>query len=282
MVRVRTLTRRAILASLPLVTLVTVPCASPPARAQRPAAPADSRCAPAASAPTATVQAGRPYLAIAYQALARDRARYAGLGPQRQSPALSLVAERHSDYMASIGSWSDGDPSGDVLSRVRAMGIEATYAGQNVVTANGATAAAAIEQGESFFAREANGGGPHWDNIANPNHHYVGIGIALLGSPGSYTIYLTQVFSDGGGCAAAAPDTFTPASSVTSTVRIGATVHPTVDTLQLRSAPHGMVIGTLSAHDRMHVVDLKQGWAQVKVLATNMYGWVFASFLAAG
>jgi hypothetical protein len=220
------------------------------------------------------------YAAFAYQALEQDRARYAGLGPQRRSTILSTIAERHSAYMASIGSWADGDPTGGILARVRAAGLNATYAGQNVVTANGASVNEAITHGEAFFSAEARGGGPHWDNITNPNHYYAGVGIAVLGASGSYTIYLTQVFSDAGGCdAAAAPPTFAAAAATTTVLRVGAIAHPSVDALQLRTQPHGKVIGTLHAQDRLKVIDLQQGWAQVEVLATSTYGWAFASFL---
>jgi hypothetical protein len=232
-----------------------------------------------APAPSASVQAGRPFVGYAFQALARDRARYAGLGPLRRSTVLSMIAERHSSYMASFGSWSDGDPDGSILSRVRAAGLSAIYAGQNVVTASGATVPAAITQGEAFFAQEAAGGGPHWDNITNPNHFYVGLGLALLGSSGSYSIYLTQVFSDAGGCATASAADLAPAAETTSQLRIGSIVHPSVDALQLRTEPHGMVIATLHAHDRLKIVDLQQGWAQVKVLSSATFGWVFAGFL---
>lgn len=246
------------------------------------AARADAACGALGSAPTSSVQAGRPFAAIAFAALARDRARYAGMGPQRRSATLTMIAERHSAYMASIGTWSDGDPDGGILARVRAAGLNATYAGQNVVTANGATVPAAIANGEAFFAQEAAGGGPHWDNITNPNHAYVGIGIALLGGPGSYTIYLTQVFSDAGGCdgASATPASdFTPAADTTSRLRIGAVVHPSVDALLLRTEPHGQVISTLHAADQLKVVDLQQGWAQVEVIASGTFGWAFAGFL---
>ena len=146
-----------------------------------------------------SVQAGHPFLSVAFDALARDRQRYAGLAAMRRSLTLSAIAEAHSAYMASIGGWSDGDPNGYILTRVQAAGIDATYAGQNVVTANGDTVAHAVQNGEAFFAREAGTTGPHWDNITNPNHRYVGMGIALLGGPGDYTIYLTQVFADVGG-----------------------------------------------------------------------------------
>lgn len=279
MVRLRALPR-PIVGPLALATLgvLSAPVVTP-LNTYSLAGPAASACAPLAPAPAASVLAGRPYTAFAYQALANDRARFAGLGPQRRSAVLSLIAERHSAYMASIGTWSDGDPAGGILLRVRMAGLDATYAGQNVVTASGASVFDAIAHGEAFFAQEASGGGPHWDNITNPNHHFVGIGIALLGAPGAYTLYLTQVFSDVGGCGAALPDDSAPAAAISTPLRIGDTVHPSVDALQLRTEPRGLVIGTLHAHDRLKIVDLQHGWAQVKVLATGTYGWAFASFL---
>jgi uncharacterized protein YkwD len=236
---------------------------------------------PAIQWPSAgTTQAGHKYVSLAFDALTRDRARFAGLGALRKSLTLSAIAEAHSVYMASIGSWSDGDPSGWILSRVRAAGIEATYAGQNVVTANGPTVAAAVQTGEAFFAREAAGGGPHWDNITNPNHRYVGMGMALLGGPGNYTIYLTQVFSDGGGCGTASPVTFSSASAVSSSPRVGSTAHPSVDALLLHSEPGGsVVIQTLHSRDRVKVITLQGDWAQVEVLSNQLYGWAYSPFL---
>jgi uncharacterized protein YkwD len=262
--------------------------------------PALGRSAPvstAAHCPTSTayispsVTAGRPYLSDAYQALIDDRATLAGLGPQRCSVALSIVAERHTAYMVSIGSWADGDPGGGILGRVRAMGIDATYAGQNVVTAHGATIAQAIQQGDAFFAREASSGGPHWANITNPNHHYMGLGVAVLGNEGDYTIYLTQVFADAdaaagaypssqqGAAPASSPDSTTQASFVTQPLKVSAIAHATTQ-LMLRTAPHGAVIGILHPRDRLQIVDLREGWAQVRVLRDNVYGWAFAGFLA--
>ncbi|MGH2347648.1 MAG: CAP domain-containing protein [Chloroflexota bacterium] len=238
-------------------------------------------CPAVAQSTDPTVAAGRPYLGIAYTALTHDRARFAGLGPLQRSTALSVVAERHSSYMASIGSWSDGDPAGTILDRVQAAGVQATYAGQNVVTSNGDTVDQAIQTGEAFFAREANGGGPHWDNITNPNHHAVGIGISLLGSPGSYTIYLTQVFADNGGCGAPSEVTFSDASSTKSSLHVGLVVRPTVDDLQLRSEPKGLVIGQVTSHDRLKVLELDGSWAQVHVMKSNTFGWVFTAFVAA-
>lgn len=229
-----------------------------------------------------SVVAGRPYLGLAYGALTRDRQQYAGLGPLRRSATLSAIAELHSAYMASIGSWSDGDPAGTILARVQAAGIPAVYAGQNVVTSSGATVSEAIQHGEAFFAREADGGGPHWDNITNPNHHAVGIGISLLGDPGNYTIYLTQVFADGGGCAQAGNPTLVDASQVTPNLHPGLVVRPTVNDLQLRSEPQGLVIGRLTARDKLKVIGVQGNWAQVQVLGSQNFGWVFTQFVSAG
>jgi len=222
---------------------------------------------------------GRPFLWAAYQALDRDRSQLAGLGPLRHSAVLSAIAERHSVYMASIGSWSDGDPEGNILWRVHAAGLTSTYAGQNVVYANGNDIPSAIQTGERFFAAEANGGGPHWDNITNPNHHFVGMGLAVSGGPGNWTVFLTQVFSDQGGCSSAAGDMTTTAAVISSSIHIGAIVHPSVDALQLRTEPHGLVISTLQAQDRLQIMDLQENWAQVKRLSDNTFGWVYAPLL---
>jgi len=228
------------------------------------------------------VVAGRSYLGIAYNALSRDRQQYAGLGPLRRSSTLSAIAELHSAYMASIGSWSDGDPAGTILARVQAAGIPAVYAGQNVVTSSGSTVSEAIAHGEAFFSREADGGGPHWDNITNPNHHAVGIGISLLGDPGNYTIYLTQVFADGGGCAQAGSVTLVDASQVAPNLHPGLVVRPTVNDLQLRSEPQGLVIGRLTSRDKLKVIGVQGSWAQVQVLGSQNFGWVFTQFVSAG
>ncbi len=278
MVRLHGLRRGAISGSM-LLGIVLAPLTSP-ALAAPSFAPAAARCALPPASDTPSVALGHVYLSTAYQALDRDRARYAGLPALRHSATLSIVAEAHSAYMASIGSWSDGDPYGDILSRVHAAGLtDAVYAGQNVVTASGSTVAEAVRNGEAFFAQEAAGGGPHWDNITNPNHHYVGMGLALLGSAGNYTIYLTQVFSDVGGCAVQSGDQFTDAASVSPSLRIGAIVHPLVDALKLRSEPQGTVISTLHGADQLWVLDLQGSWAQVEVLAKELYGWVYAPFL---
>lgn len=267
--------------SLSLVALTLAPIVSTVNRSPAAASSAPGRCS-AAAAPTAGTQMGRLYLPAAYQALSADRSRNAGLGPQAQSTSLSQIAERHSAYMASIGNWSDGDPEGSILERVRAAGLQATFAGQNVVTANGASVPEAIARGESFFAQEANGGGPHWANITNPSHHFVGIGIAALGGPGAYTIYLTQVFSDAGGCVALPMQSFAKAATTTAPVHAGTVVHPSVDALQLRTEPNGSVITSLHIRDRLKVLAVRDGWVQVRVLGTGLYGWAFAAFLVAG
>ena len=270
------------LAILTLAALVTRPVA---ASAQQPLA---SPSCDAAPAPAPSIEMGRIYAGAAYRALVRDRARYAGLVAQVESTTLAGIAENHSVYMASIGNWSDGDPAGSILQRVRASGLSATYAGQNVVTASGASVPEAIQQGEAFFAGEAAGGGPHWDNITNPNHRYMGIGVAVLGSAGNYTIYLTQVFSDAGGCTQPAsspatnpaPPASDPSAASAVSLHAGMTVHPTVDVLQLRTEPRGTVIGALHPRDHLQVVAVQQGWAQVKVLSSGMFGWAYAPFLA--
>jgi hypothetical protein len=267
---------RAVLGTL-VITATPLLAAAPSVRA---AHTLTGRCAAAPAVTDAAVLAGRPYLALAYQALDRDRARYAGLGPLSRSATLSAVAEAHSAYMEAIGSWSDGDPNGSILWRVHAAGlVNAVYAGQNVVTATSATMDGAIRQGEAFFAAEAAGGGPHWDNITNPNHHSVGMGVALLGGPGNYTIYLTQVFADQGFCGAVQSADFSQAGVTTSALRVGDVAHPSVDDLQLRSQPHGMVIGMVHGRDRLKILDLQGEWAQVKVLSSGLFGWVFAPFL---
>ena len=227
-----------------------------------------------------SVQAGHPYLSLAFDALARDQQRFAGLSGMHQSLTLSAVAEAHSAYMASIDSWSDGDPAGYILTRLRAAGVDATYGGQNVVTANGDTVAHAVQNGEAFFAREASTGGPHWDNITNPNHKYVGMGIALLGSPGDYTIYPTQVFSDAGGCSTSTvADVPAQASDTTDTPRVGSVVRVGTDYLSLRSEPGGKLIQTLRASQTVKVVSIQNDWAQVEVLSSQLYGWVYSPLL---
>jgi hypothetical protein len=139
-----------------------------------------------------------------------------------------------------------------------------------------------VQSGEAFFGRESAGGGPHWANITNLNHHFVGIGLALLGLPGSYTIYLTQVFSDAGGCGLAALDGVVTANSAAPAPRVGATMHPVIDALPLRSEPGGMVIHTMHAKDRVKVIALRGDWAQVQLLSANLYGWAFVPMLAQG
>jgi len=270
------------LAILTLAALAASPAAHAASAQQSPASPSCD----AGPAPAPSIEMGRIYAGAAYRALIRDRARYAGLGAQVESTTLAGIAENHSVYMASIGNWSDGDPAGSILQRVRASGLSATYAGQNVVTASGPSVPEAIQQGEAFFAGEAAGGGPHWDNITNPNHRYTGIGVAVLGSAGNYTIYLTQVFSDAGGCVQpASPPATNPASPASGpaaaiSLHAGMTVRPTVDVLQLRTEPRGAVIGALHPRDHLQVVAVQQGWAQVKVLSSGMFGWAYAPFLA--
>ena len=274
--------------SLAILTLTAV-CVNPAAHAtgtqQSLSGPP---CGNAGPAPAPSVEMGRIYAGVAYRVLLRDRARYAGLGAQIESATLAGIAENHSVYMASIGNWSDGDPAGSILQRVRTSGLSATYAGQNVVTASGPSVPEAIQQGEAFFAGEAAGGGPHWDNITNPNHRYTGIGVAVLGSAGNYTIYLTQVFSDAGGCAQSAPPATTnpsppasnPAAASAISLHPGMIVRPTVDILQLRTEPRGAVIAALHPRDHLQVIAVQQGWAQVKILSSGMFGWAYAPFLA--
>jgi uncharacterized protein YkwD len=272
---------RCMAGGLSLFAIIAANASIPSSVKAAPQGQLTSSACPAITIPSAaSTQAGHKYLSLAYDALTRDRARYAGLGALRKSPALSAIAEAHSVYMASIGSWSDGDPSGWILARVRAGGLGATFAGQNVVTANGATVSEAIQTGEAFFAREAAGGGPHWDNITNPNHHFVGMGIALLGAPGNYTIYLTQVFSDVGGCGSGSQVSFSAANAVARAPRVGSTAHPSVDALLLHSEPGGMVIQTLHSKDRVKIISLQDDWAQVEVVSTQLYGWAYTPFLS--
>jgi hypothetical protein len=269
---------RGVVLALVYVTCST--CAFPLSTLANPsrASTHDSCAAPVVDGPD-SVLAGRPYLAIAYAALDRDRALYASLAPLSHSEILQAIAERHSAYMAAIGGWSDGDPAGWILDRVRATGLNATYAGQNVVAGHGATIEGALAFGEAFFAHEAGTGGPHWANITNPNHHYVGMGAAVTGDDGNYTVYLTQVFSDAGACGPTEGDTFSQASDTTPTLRVGSIIHPTVDALLLRSEPYGRVLQSLRASDRLKVVALLNDWAQVQVLPSNLYGWVSTLFV---
>jgi uncharacterized protein YkwD len=259
--------------------LAGIPSAPIPAHASAARAQVLIRCAATPSATDSSVVAGRQYLPLAYDALTRDREQLAGLSALKRSQTLSMIAEAHSAYMASIDSWSDGDPEGSILTRVRAAGLDATYAGQNVVTANSATIAGAIQNGEAFFAQEAGIGGPHWDNITNPNHHYVGMGVALLGTPGRYTLYLTQVFSDVGGCNTTSSDPFSTASAVTTLPKVGSVVELGVDYVFLRSEPGGMVVHMLRAGDHLKIFDVQDSWAQVESLDTQLYGWVFVPLL---
>jgi hypothetical protein len=196
------------------------------------------------------------------------------------SAILQAIAERHSAYMASIGGWSDGDPAGSILDRVLATGLDATYAGQNVAAGHGGTVQGALEFGEAFFAREAGTGGPHWANMTNPNHHFIGIGAAVTGSDGDYTVYLTQVYSDAGVCGGGGGDVFSQADNVTPALRAGSIVHPAVDVLMLRREPNGPALEPLHATDQLKVVAVLPDWAQVEVLRDSLYGWVDTQFLS--
>jgi len=263
---------------LPFVAFASTPL---PARAAQAGRQSASLCPGVVWPAIASTQAGHPYLSVAYDALSQDRANYAGLGPLRQSPTLSAIAEAHSAYMASIGTWSDADPAGNILERVRAAGLGAIYAGQNVVVASGETVQDAIAQGEAFFAHEATTGGPHWDNITNPNHHFVGIGIALFGSPGNYNLYLTQVFSDAGICDGTSYSNTATVNAAAITPKVGSIVTPAVDPLNLRAEPAGQVIGTLRIGDKLKVYAVQGCWAQVKSAQTQLYGWVYIPLLSA-
>jgi hypothetical protein len=247
------------------------------------AASAHTGCGTVGPAVSEAVQWGRPYVHLAFEALAADRASLAGLGPQILSSVLSSIAEQHSAYMATIGTWSDGDPAGTILDRVRAAGIDATYAGQNVVTEQAVDVPTAVAAGEAFFAREAGTGGPHWDNIVNPHHRFAGIGIAVTGSPGAYTIYLTQVFADAGGCSPSSTSapTFSTAAAQSTSLYLGQIVHPTVNVLELRTEPDGRVIGQLNSDDQLKVLGTLEGWVHVKALSSGLFGWVFGGLVTA-
>jgi hypothetical protein len=247
------------------------------------AAAAAAGCGILGPAVTGAVRLGRPYVHLAFEALAADRATLAGLGPQVPSAVLSTIAEQHSAYMAAIGTWSDGDPAGTILDRVHAAGLNAVYAGQNVVTELASDVPSAVATGEAFFAQEAVSGGPHWDNIVNPHHRFVGIGIAVTGAPGAYTIYLTQVFSDAGGCAAAGTPLqgLSTAAAQSIPLHAGQLVHPTVDVLELRTEPGGRVIEQLSTTSQLKVLGTLEGWVHVKALATDLFGWVFGGMVSA-
>jgi uncharacterized protein YkwD len=240
-----------------------------------------ANCAAPVLREPAAVLAGLSYLKLAYAAVNRDRAQYAGLGPLSHSDILQAIAERHSSYMASVGGWSDGDPAGWILDRVRATGLNATYAGQNVASMRGPTIDQALASDEALFAREAGTSGPHWANITNPNHHFMGMGAAMTGSAGDYTVYLTQVFSDVGSCGTSSGDTFTQASDIAPALRVGSLVYPSVDTLMLRREPGGIVLETLHANDRLKVIALLPDWAQVEVLRQQIYGWVSTQLVSA-
>jgi hypothetical protein len=116
--------------------------------------------------------------------------------------------------------------------------------------------------------------------MTNPNHHFMGMGAAITGSAGDYTVYLTQVFADVGSCGTSNGDTFAQASDTTPALRVGSIVYPSVDVLMLRREPDGPVLETLHSGNRLKVIALLPDWAQVEVLRQQIYGWVSTQFVS--
>jgi hypothetical protein len=86
------------------------------------------------------------------------------------------------------------------------------------------------------------------------------------------------VFADAGGCDTSAPST-SQAAVRSGIPRVGSTVRAGTDYLSLRSEPGGTLIQTLRASQRLKVVAVQQDWAQVEVLANQVYGWVYVPLL---
>lgn len=108
-----------------------------------------------------------------------------GLPPYALNPLLTLSAQRHSEYQASIGQWTHTGPDGSLtLQRALAVGYPATRANENVYAGN-VTPEEAVHWW--LTADEA-----HRNNVLHPDMREIGIGAARA-SDG--TIYYTMDIS---------------------------------------------------------------------------------------
>jgi uncharacterized protein YkwD len=118
-------------------------------------------------------------------AVNRERKR-AGLQALSVSPALTRVAQAHSDYQARTGvSAHQGEGGSAPADRARAGGIEWSILGENVAMNFGYDDPVAVAvQGWMKSA-------PHRHNILNPEFELTGVGVSS-GRDGK--IYFTQMF----------------------------------------------------------------------------------------
>jgi len=94
-----------------------------------------------------------------------------GLPPYALNPLLTLSAQRHSQYQASIGQWSHDEPDGSrALQRAQAVGYPAIRANENVY-AGGTSPEEVVNW---WFTTDQD----HRNNILHPVLREVGLGIA--------------------------------------------------------------------------------------------------------
>lgn len=108
-----------------------------------------------------------------------------GLPPYKLNSLLTLSAQRHSEYQASIGMWTHNSPDGGLsLQRAQAVGYPAIRANENVFAGH-VTPEEAVKW---WYTADA----AHRNNVLHTSMREIGVGAA---ADGSGTIYYTMDIS---------------------------------------------------------------------------------------
>lgn len=108
-----------------------------------------------------------------------------GLPPYKLNSLLTLSAQRHSEYQASIGQWTHSSPDGGrALQRAQAVGYPATRANENVYAGN----VSPEEAVNWWYTADAD----HRNNVLHTAMREIGVGAA---ADANGTIYYTMDIS---------------------------------------------------------------------------------------
>lgn len=170
-----------------------------------------------------------------------------GLSPYQTNNILMRVCQAQSDYMASIGTYSDTDAQGrGTMQRVLAAGYPATRASENVYEGTNATSQAAI----NFWMSDA----LHRIALLDPGLADIGAGVTVVGN----TYYYCQIAALSGG-GSTVPGTSAPPPAVVVPIVVstpnpdGAIVHviQSGDTLLSIAHAYGIPLITLEQLNRV-------------------------------
>jgi LysM repeat protein len=170
-----------------------------------------------------------------------------GLNPFQTNSILMRVCQAQSDYMASIGTYSDTDAQGrGTMQRTIAAGYPASRASENVFEGTNATAQDAI----NFWMGDA----LHRIALLDPGLVDVGAGVTVVGN----TYYYCQIAALSGG-GSTAPGTSAPPAAVVVPIVVstpnpdGSIVHVVQpgDTLLAIARAYGIALITLEQLNRV-------------------------------